>query len=212
MKEMDNRWGQVLGELELGMTSATFNTWLRDATAEYDAGAERLSVNVRNEVALAWVEERLAGQLATIARHVYGDGVQVVYQCAPTPAPAPVPPDLPHTPQRRYALPDCRKPPFTTVPDVILADVLADAEIGAITKLITFVVLYRTVGDLDKLRRGHEWWEGFSLAELCQAVGVANPKTVRRALQEGVDAGLFKLKPSAISQRQDIALRFEWDD
>jgi len=58
-------WAQVLPELQLQMTQATFDTWIRDSTARICG--DQLTVTVKNAYAKDWLENRL---LATIKRTV----------------------------------------------------------------------------------------------------------------------------------------------
>ena len=51
-------WKATLGELELQMTKATFNTWLRDAHFLSREGNEYV-IGVRNDYAKDWLENRL---------------------------------------------------------------------------------------------------------------------------------------------------------
>ncbi len=61
-------WSAALGELQLQMTQATFETWLRDSTfLRYDDGT--FVVAVKNGYAKDWLEHRLAGTIKrTLAR------------------------------------------------------------------------------------------------------------------------------------------------
>ncbi len=54
----ETAWKATLGELELQMTKATFNTWLRDARLLTTDG-EEFVVGVRNDYARDWLENRL---------------------------------------------------------------------------------------------------------------------------------------------------------
>ncbi len=55
-------WKATLGELELQMTKATFNTWLKDTwLLSYDGG--EYVVGVKNDYAKDWLENRLQGAI-----------------------------------------------------------------------------------------------------------------------------------------------------
>jgi chromosomal replication initiator protein len=54
----DNAWKATLGELELQMTKATFNTWLKDARLLASEDDEYV-IGVRNDYAKDWLENRL---------------------------------------------------------------------------------------------------------------------------------------------------------
>jgi chromosomal replication initiator protein len=81
-----NAWKSTLGELELQMTKATFNTWLKDARL-LESDGEKYVIGVRNDYAKDWLENRLLDTivrtLAAIVGHpidlhfaVWGDEVQ----------------------------------------------------------------------------------------------------------------------------------------
>ncbi len=61
-------WSAALGELQLQMTQATFETWLRDSTLlRYDDGT--FVIAVKNGYAKDWLEHRLSGTIKrTLAR------------------------------------------------------------------------------------------------------------------------------------------------
>ncbi|MEJ2753036.1 MAG: DnaA/Hda family protein [Chloroflexota bacterium] len=54
----ESAWKATLGELELQMTRATFNTWLKDARLLGEENDEYI-VGVRNDYAKDWLENRL---------------------------------------------------------------------------------------------------------------------------------------------------------
>jgi hypothetical protein len=64
-------WAQIQTELQLGMTQATYDTWLRNTTAQRIDGA--LTITVANEYAQDWLEHRL---------RVVGEGLQVIFAIA----------------------------------------------------------------------------------------------------------------------------------
>jgi chromosomal replication initiator protein len=71
-------WQAVLGELQLQMTRATFDTWLRGSQViAFDDGA--LVVHVRHAYAVDWLENRLLPVVRrTLQRHA-GPGVDIVF-------------------------------------------------------------------------------------------------------------------------------------
>ncbi|RLC93037.1 MAG: chromosomal replication initiator protein DnaA [Chloroflexi bacterium] len=71
-------WSAALGELELQMTQATFDTWLRDSRlVKYEDGV--FVVGVKSGYAKDWLENRLLGTIKrTIARHA-GKTVEVKF-------------------------------------------------------------------------------------------------------------------------------------
>ena len=52
-------WQATLGELELKMTRATFDTWLRDTHCLGIENDDTLVVGVKNGYAVEWLENRL---------------------------------------------------------------------------------------------------------------------------------------------------------
>jgi chromosomal replication initiator protein len=68
----EKAWKATLGELELQMTRATFNTWLKD-TRLVSGTDEAFVIGVRNDYAKDWLENRLretiARTLVTIVGH-----------------------------------------------------------------------------------------------------------------------------------------------
>jgi DNA-binding transcriptional ArsR family regulator len=66
-------WATTLGELQLQMTRATFDTWLR-ASQVVEAGDGSFTVKVRHAYAVDWLQSRLLPVIQrTIARHTGGD-------------------------------------------------------------------------------------------------------------------------------------------
>ncbi len=85
MTKPEAAWKATLGELELQMTRATFNTWLKDAQLLRNEGSSFV-IGVRNDYARDWLENRLqetilrtlnaiTGQSNDIAFEVMADGL-----------------------------------------------------------------------------------------------------------------------------------------
>jgi chromosomal replication initiator protein len=69
-------WQAALGELQLEMTQATFNTWLRDTKLiAYEDGA--FIVGVRNGFAKDWLDNRLKPKIQRVLTHLANRTVQV---------------------------------------------------------------------------------------------------------------------------------------
>ncbi len=66
MMSPEQAWKATLGELELQMTKATFNTWLKGARLISFEENEYV-IGVRNDYAKDWLENRLRD---TISAHV----------------------------------------------------------------------------------------------------------------------------------------------
>src|SRR5690554_605922 len=58
----ETAWKATLGELELQMTKATFNTWLKDTRLVSSESGEFV-VGVKNDYAKDWLENRLQGAI-----------------------------------------------------------------------------------------------------------------------------------------------------
>jgi chromosomal replication initiator protein len=67
-------WKATLGELELQMTKATFNTWLKDARLVSCEGGEYV-IAVRNDYAKDWLENRLHDIIQRTLASIVGERV-----------------------------------------------------------------------------------------------------------------------------------------
>ena len=75
----DLAWKTTLGELELQMTKATFNTWLRDAQLlQFDQN--EYVIGVRNDYAKDWLENRLSDTILRTLNAVVGKEVNLRFQ------------------------------------------------------------------------------------------------------------------------------------
>ena len=94
-------WQAALREIELQLPRATFDAWLRGSQADPDASNGRLLVHVKNEFAVAWLDDRLRPvverSLARVAR------APVVVEFAVRAADAP--PDAPPRQRARHLRP-----------------------------------------------------------------------------------------------------------
>jgi chromosomal replication initiator protein len=69
-------WHAALGELQLQMTKATFDTWVKPTFAlAYEEGT--LVVGVRNAYAKQWLENRLYGMIQRTLNHILGRSAEV---------------------------------------------------------------------------------------------------------------------------------------
>jgi chromosomal replication initiator protein len=71
-------WQAALGELQLQMTHATFDTWLRGSRVIASEG-DRLTVHVRHAYAVDWLQNRLLPVIQRTLRHLAGPNVQVSF-------------------------------------------------------------------------------------------------------------------------------------
>jgi chromosomal replication initiator protein len=72
----ETAWKATLGELELQMTKATFNTWLKDARLVACEEGEYV-IGVRNDYAKDWLENRLQGAILRTLSAIVDDSVSV---------------------------------------------------------------------------------------------------------------------------------------
>lgn len=71
-------WQAALGELQLQMTKATFDTWVKPTFAlSYDAERAILVVGVRNAYAKQWLENRLYNMIERTLNHVLGHAAEI---------------------------------------------------------------------------------------------------------------------------------------
>ncbi len=80
-------WNQALGELELQMTRATFDTWLRN-TQGIDISDGKLHVAVLNTYAVEWLNNRLASVVARTVNRLAGQEIPIEYIVQEPGAPA----------------------------------------------------------------------------------------------------------------------------
>ena len=87
-------WKATLGELELQMTRATFDTWLKDTRLlGYEEGV--FVVGVRNDYAKDWLENRLRETVLRTLTSVAGPGADVRFVVWSDELITPPPPALP---------------------------------------------------------------------------------------------------------------------
>lgn len=72
----ETAWKATLGELELQMTKATFNTWLKDAHLLACDDGEYV-IGVRNDYAKDWLENRLQGAILRTLGAIVNEAVSV---------------------------------------------------------------------------------------------------------------------------------------
>jgi hypothetical protein len=73
-------WTTALGELELQMTRATFDTWLRGSTATaMDDDTHTLTVAVKNSYAVEWLQNRLYIPVERTIQRITGNGTRVAF-------------------------------------------------------------------------------------------------------------------------------------
>jgi len=82
-RDAQQLWQQALQQLQLQMTRATFDTWLRGSRAVGIDGDE-IMVYVRNAYAVDWLQSRLQRLIESTVERLAGQRLQVLYTvCLP---------------------------------------------------------------------------------------------------------------------------------
>jgi chromosomal replication initiator protein len=79
MTQPESAWKATLGELELQMTRATFNTWLKDAQLIHTEG-QSFTIGVRNDYARDWLENRLQETILRTLNAITGDTNSISFE------------------------------------------------------------------------------------------------------------------------------------
>ena len=172
-------WRSTLSELELEMTSATYNTWFRD-TAGLVLDGDTLTVACRNQYALEWLENRMIQVVNRAVRGVSGnDNLVVHFQIAPT---LPTAPASSHVPSAEF--PGFGRPKHwhRRIPLEFFEHLLPDPNVPV--KLVVLTICAYTVGNIPNSLK---WWEA-SNSEIALACGLKR-ETVNRALTKAAAAG-----------------------
>lgn len=74
-------WNATLLELQLQMTKATFDSWIKPTFAlSFDAETSELVIAVRNAYARQWLENRLLGMIDRTLNHVIGKPTKIIFE------------------------------------------------------------------------------------------------------------------------------------
>lgn len=74
----EQAWQSALGQLQMEMPKASFDTWVRDTrVAQFDNG--QLTIAVRNAYARDWLESRLASTVARLLAGIMDQNVSVAF-------------------------------------------------------------------------------------------------------------------------------------
>ncbi len=79
MMSPETAWKATLGELELQMTKATFNTWLKDARL-LRFNDDAYTIGVRNDYAKDWLENRLRDTILRTLSAIVGQKVNLTFE------------------------------------------------------------------------------------------------------------------------------------
>ncbi len=96
MNELDYQklWRAALGELELQMTRATFDTWLRDTRCLGVENNDTLVIGVKNGYAVEWLENRLQPIVQRTLQHIAGKRLETRFVVWEGKRSSPPPPPL----------------------------------------------------------------------------------------------------------------------
>ena len=82
MMDVDHVWQTALGQLQLQMTRATFDTWVKDTrVVSKDNG--KLIVGTKSAFAKDWLENRLSTTINRTVSNVLGHAVDIKYVVDP---------------------------------------------------------------------------------------------------------------------------------
>ncbi len=81
-------WRAALGELQVSLSPANYETWLRD-TQLVDVDDQRFRIAVPNGFAKDWLETRYRSLISQTLARIVGYSVQVEFVVGPAPAPQP---------------------------------------------------------------------------------------------------------------------------
>jgi len=73
---IESAWQSVLGQLQMEMPRASFDTWVRDTQVDSFDG-KVLTVSVRNAYARDWLESRLTSTVSRLLAGILNQPVQV---------------------------------------------------------------------------------------------------------------------------------------
>ena len=74
-------WEAVLGSLELQVTKANYQTWLKD-TFGHSCGDDYFTIGVPNTFAIEWLDKRLSHLIAKTLAKVVGHPMDIRFQVA----------------------------------------------------------------------------------------------------------------------------------
>ena len=95
-KSPDELWNAALGELEVQVSRANYNTWLR-GTRGVSVTSDTFVVGAPSPFATVWLERNMSPLIRKTLTKVLGSEVNVVYQVLAPAEAAPLPPTLLHS-------------------------------------------------------------------------------------------------------------------
>ena len=117
----EHAWQATLGQLQLEMSKASFDTWVSCAEfLNYDEADRCFEIGVKNAYAKDWIEDRLSATMKRTLTGMMGCPVDIkvkVWSAAPKPAPD----DTPFLPGHNTLLLQMRTPPSIPVTASIIS-------------------------------------------------------------------------------------------
>lgn len=162
-------WQATLSELELQMTKATFNTWLKD-TVPVNLNDSTLTVLCKSAYAQEWLFSRLAATVNRTLQSISGnDKLTAFFVVAPDAlpldlpeSPAPEAPDLTCAPVSELPRFEGFDPPrshFLPLPWQVVREIMP--YVKPTVFVFTVAVIAHTMGVIEnyRTRAMREWWE-----------------------------------------------------
>jgi len=89
----EHAWQATLGQLQLEMSKASFDTWVRSAEfLNYDEEQQLVEIGVKNAYAKDWIDDRLSAKMKRMLTGMIGTSVEIkvrVWSAAAPPTPEP---------------------------------------------------------------------------------------------------------------------------
>src|SRR3989337_2441063 len=83
--DLKETWAAALGELQIGLTKANFDTWFKE-TSVVSEEDDVFCIGVPNAFAREWLENKYRGQVRQALQHIVGRTVDVKFITAPATA------------------------------------------------------------------------------------------------------------------------------
>jgi hypothetical protein len=211
----DVLWSEILGELSLAMTSATFDTWVAGSDLlTYDRENGRMVIGVGSSYAVDWLQYRLYDVVQRTAVRVAGRKVELEFTLRPSVADeaenAPSETAVGSAPSEAEAGLSAEEPPFigfqpyrsdfTQVPKQFF-EVVMRREKPTVQAFI-LAVIDQTVGVITNYHTGErrEWWEA-SRPEIGRAAGINSLTSVSRAARRARAGGYVIRRPGRANHK-----------
>jgi len=91
----EHAWQATLGQLQLEMSKASFDTWVRSAEfLNYDEDKQLVEIGVKNAYAKDWIEDRLSAKMKRLLTGMIGNPVEIKVRVWSAAAPPPATPQV----------------------------------------------------------------------------------------------------------------------